>query len=1247
MSSIKHVCLIFPLVFLLTGCAFYKTSYRGDAKEWSTAVETSRGKIVYQTYLIGDAGASPEDGPSAVLRFLRLELSQAPKASSAIFLGDNIYPGGMPAKEGEGRAEAEHVLRMQTNALKDYPGKPIFLPGNHDWYKYGLDGLDRQKDFLEDELAVDKLWYPHIGCGGPEVLKVHENLALVIIDSQWWLENWNKHPRINEGCEVTNRIEFMRAFEGAIKSNKDRNVLVLMHHPLETYGRHGGYFNARDHFLPVPFLGSVVPFFRASAGTKQDLIHPAMQDLRRQIMEIVKLNGNVTFAAGHEHNLQYIEREGQQFIVSGAASKMAPSGTGEGSLFAHGGRGYARMDLYENGSMWVNFYGVNPEGTKQELLFRHQVKAPLFNSEEEYPRVFPLYESGELTVKRRLLDEAYERGGLGRLILGDHYRSTFSLSTDLPVLDLANYQGGVVPVKQGGGNQTHSLRLEAEDGRQYSMRSLEKDPSTTVGYTLSKSSVITNILADAFTSAHPLSALPVVGLAEAVGVSHANPKIYFVPMQPGLKYYNNDFGDGTYLVEERADDDLWSDAPSFGYAKDIISTPDVLDELRDHHNHVLDHAAMARARAFDILLGDWDRHDDQWRWGVYEEEDGWTTYRPIPRDRDQAFSNYDGLLLAVARLLVPDIRPLGPFKPDPKNIYWTTHGNRFFDATFLAGIDRATWEEQVRLIQTELTDEVIEAAFRSSWPAEVYALDAEKMMKTLRKRRDNLPQIIAEFYVFRAREVEIVGTDKKDRFELEVRAGGDVLVRGFDSKGGGGRDAKRPFYERLFLARETEEIIIYGLAEDDFFVFSGAHQPGMTIRLVGGDGKDEIVQTDTSPERLKRIRYYDFVSEEEKTKWNGVRGVADRRSADPTLNTFSRRRQDRNFNNLSILPSIGVNPDNGLLLSTAIGFTHYGFKKAPFAGKHTIGAQFALDTEAGKLAYTGELTDVFGNKELMLDGVISNNLYTVNFYGFGNETVNTEAENGVDFHRVRQRYARFSPLIGKRLSSASRWYTGPEYLGIQTQRSNDRFIDRIGDALPEETFTWQQFLKLKAGYSYDNLNSAAHPTNGMTFNLEGGYIVSLDNKNIDFPYLNVNLGLIQKVDNRGTLVLAQRIGYHKIFTKDFPYFLAATLGGFGPDANMRGFRRERFSGGSAFYLNNDVRLRLLDSERGSLPFSLGILAGFDLGRVWVERENSTEWHHGYGGGVWISPFKLLTVNVSIFTGDGENTWGSFGTGFFF
>ena len=50
-----------------------------------------------------------------------------------------------------------------------------------------------------------------------------------------------------------------------------------------------------------------------------------------------------------------------------------------------------------------------------------------------------------------------------------------------------------------------------------------------------------------------------------------------------------------------------------------------------------DQDQVLRSRLFDIWIGDWDRHDDQWRWASFKDKNGFTYYQPIPRDRDQIF----------------------------------------------------------------------------------------------------------------------------------------------------------------------------------------------------------------------------------------------------------------------------------------------------------------------------------------------------------------------------------------------------------------------------------------------------------------------------------------------------------------------------------------------------------------------------------------------------------------------------------
>ncbi|MQA89173.1 MAG: hypothetical protein GEU90_02890 [Gemmatimonas sp.] len=70
----------------------------------------------------------------------------------------------------------------------------------------------------------------------------------------------------------------------------------------------------------------------------------------------------------------------------------------------------------------------------------------------------------------------YEAGSLVRLLLGDQYRDLWAEPIRVPVLDLANFAGGLTPVESGGRKQTLSLRFEAADGREFVVRSVDKDP---------------------------------------------------------------------------------------------------------------------------------------------------------------------------------------------------------------------------------------------------------------------------------------------------------------------------------------------------------------------------------------------------------------------------------------------------------------------------------------------------------------------------------------------------------------------------------------------------------------------------------------------------------------------------------------------------------------------------------------------------------------------------------------------------
>jgi hemolysin activation/secretion protein len=73
--------------------------------------------------------------------------------------------------------------------------------------------------------------------------------------------------------------------------------------------------------------------------------------------------------------------------------------------------------------------------------------------------------------------------------------------------------------------------------------------------------------------------------------------------------------------------------------------------------------------------------------------------------------------------------------------------------------------------------------------------------------------------------------------------------------------------------------------------------------------------------------------------------------------------------------------------------------------------------------------------------------------------------------------------------------------------------------------------------------------------------------------------------------------------------------------NLRGYLRNRFTGDWTAYLNTNLGIQLVEARTSIIPFRIGLHGFFDMGRVWLNGENSTRWHKGYGGGFYIVPLR--------------------------
>lgn len=1241
--------LPFFLILTLSSCASHQLQYRASVKDWREHIVPDSSKIDHTVYLIGDAGA----GDSPALGLLSQKLKTAKAQSTVLFLGNNLYPRGMPPKKGPGREEAEQQLLQQLKTLKGYPGRTYFIAGNRDWAEYGIKGLQRQKRFTEEFLDEEEVFMPEPGCGTPEEVEVNDHLVIVLIDSQWYLANWDNNYEVNAGCEIKSRAVFEEYVLEAIKGNRNKNILIAMHHPPKTNGPHGGQFTLKQHlfpftdlhpklYLPLPVLGSFAQFIRGTVGSRQDAMHPKYRELADMVTDLARQNGNFVIAASHDNSLQYLEEKGQSIIVSGAGSKQTAASTRHGGLFAYGHLGFTQIDYYTDGSAWASYWV--PEGGKPEgrLVFRHQVQQPLPNVVQEPPQYFPPIPD---SVEVKVSEEDYRRGALWNFFWGEHYREVYNATVKVPTLDLDTYKGGVKPVKRGGGFQTNSLRLEGKDGRQYAMRSVNKDASRTLGYPFDDS-FVTQLLQDNFSAAHPFGAVAAAALAEAVGIYYTQPKVFYLPPQEALGIYNEDYPGELYTVEERPDDEVWNEYEQFGAPKEIHSTSNTREKTTEQHDEIIDFRWVVRNRLFDVLIGDWDRHDDQWRWS---EIDGGELdyYRPIPRDRDQAFSKYDGFLLGLASGTTPDIKKLVRFGGDLKNLKWINYNGRHFDRTFLSGADWKIWEEEAQRIQQALDDPTIEAAFKDHWPASVYRLNGPEIAELLKTRRDNLLKIARRYYKLVAEEVNVIGTFKRDLFLVERLEGGKTRVRAYDTNSKSEKEFK--YYDRTFLVDETDEVVLYGLTDQDVFRVKGkAVKPCVKVRMIGG--LDQDILEDESNGR--GLIYYDAKGEGNLLQTGSKAKIQLKK--DPIYNTYDRESPDYNFDYSSLLPFASFNPDDGVLLGFNFSATQYGFKKSPYASKHQLSGLYALATNGLSFDAKSTFIDIFGPFELGVDAQFQTLLYATNFYGFGNETLNLEEEleeRGVespkDYNRVRQQRFFLNPSFMRQLNPQSRVLVGPTYESTRIERTAGRFIDEVGDGLNPEIFEGIDLVGARFLLDYQSLDQQAMPTRGLRFRLESGFKQQLQDNDRRYAFLNTALSAYQRIDNSGRLVFATRIGLQHRFGDGFEFFQAASLSGPGPDANFRGFRRTRFIGRTAFYQNTDLRWKLVTSANPTLPFSMGVTAGFDHGRVWLDEEDSEVWHYSVGGSLWFSPFDLFVVNVGLYRGDSRDVRAMVGGGFFF
>jgi len=1219
------------IVTICMACASHKTHYIAN---YQLEQQNQQG-LNYSILFFGGADKTPENMAPAMSTLL--EQLKATNNGSLILLGNNGAKRGLTdSTHNKIRQKTETLLRKKLDMLSAFNGDIYIVPGNHDWDDGGKQGFKRVsllEEYVEGLLDREQdVVVPSNACPGPYEVHVRDDLVILFINTQWWLHEWTK-PGPGSGCDMEDELDFVVQVDDAIKRNINKKVVIAGHHPLFSNGPHGGYFPAYTHFIP-PVLGSLYAWYRKRVGGLQDLADIKYKKMSEGLVMVFQQRHNLVYLSGHERSLQYHLVNDQHYVVSGAIAEASAVAKGNQSRFASGRPGFGRLNFYNNGDVFLEFWGLENGTVKvvfSEKLFNHVYDPSLEELDTRYQDLdFSGQTANAIATTELNRKKNKKRPGW----LGNNYRKEWSTEMqNVRQFDIAREKGGLKIVQRGGGLQTKSLRLEDKDGKQYVLRSVEKFPEKAVPSAL-RGTVVADLVADQVSASHPYAALVVPPMASAAKVYHTNPELVYVPDDPRFGIYQDDFSNGLYLYEERPAKDR-SELSSFGNSKKIVSTPDVIKNTQKDHKHYVDQTQVLRSRLLDMLIGDWDRHDDQWRWASFKDESGHTYYQPIPRDRDQAFFWSDGGILKFTSHKWGQPKFQG-FHSKIRDIEGLGFNARYFDRSFLTQPSREDWIALANELIENMDDQIIESAIKR-FPDEIYQLNGQTIIAKLKQRRDDMAQYALKYYLFLAKDVNVVGTDKRERFEVNRLNDNETSVKVYQTSK---KDSiGNLIYQRVFKTNETEEVRLYGLGSDDQFIITGEVNKSIKVRVIGGKGEDEILDSSKVNGGKSTIAY------------DNIKGMKIESGGEVKDKTSDRDRNVNSYDRLEfkydgILPQFygGYNPDDGIFLGGGASFLKQKFRKEPFGSKHTIRAMIAPKSGSFNLRYTSEYTDAIGNWDLLMGLDYFAPGFADFFYGMGNQTALDEEARDEDTQFYRARYQNGRVGLGIRNTSKNDFHTirfGTYFrtVNINTEDNDDepnRFIIQYADSIGRGSDSPSPLLDIRrnyiggtVNYKLDTRNSDIFPTRGIIWNLGARAVWQIGDETNTYQNISSSISTYFSFGGSLRTTVALRAGGSANFG-DFEFYQAPRLGGF---ATLRGYRRSRFAGDETFYQNTEIRIRLMEYRTPLFPGSFGITLIHDIGRVWTDNEDEfliddekATWHRGYGGGIWISPLGQAVIS---------------------
>jgi hypothetical protein len=810
-------------------------------------------------------------------------------------------------------------------------------------------------------------------------------------------------------------------------------------------------------------------------------------------------------------------------------------------------------------------------------------------------------DSSQVSQRTVIAGIEYKKSKLHQFLWGKNYRDEWTTPVHIPVLDPDRFSGGISPLRLGGGRQTETLHFLNGAGDRYVFRSVNKTYTRALPE-IAQGSFVESIANDQISTNHPYGALIVPDLAAAAGIYHTNPKYYVMRRGDSLQEFNDQFAGMLGLVEERPDKSH-TDEASFGEPENIISTENMLEKITEENDHFVDQHFYVKTRLFDMLIGDWGRHQDNWRWAKFDQGP-FKIYRPVPKDRDQIFAVFEGFFMGIIKS-VAGLNQLQSFDHKIKDIRWYNFPALDIDRRFTNALDKQIWTDSARALQTYLTDAVIDSAV-SSMPPEIYAVSGKDIAEKIRSRRNDIVTYAEDYYRFLSNEVDIAGSLEKEIFLVEKEDDGTRVSIVRINKNG---EVKQEVFKRKFYVNETREIRLYGLDGQDVFHITGNGNNPILIRLIGGNSTDSLL---VETPNTSGIRYYGL---ENNVTASGNRIMMKQRN--DTLITHYNW-EERKIASSGVKKTLFYDDLYRFHIGLGYGITTHSWRKDPYGAKHAIGLNYSLTENSFHPYYRGSIIDFIGKWALDLragyDGA-----RRVNFFGIGNESELITQDTR--FHWLRTSHFYSGMGVSRKFLSKHLFRINILYDGVKVLPKEGRLVTKDAEFIEPSVLDYKHFGSAILGYDFLSVDDNIVPSKGFYFNTALSFTQNLKEKNRSFRNLTSDLGIYLPLAR--PLTLAIKAGAATM-SGEPEFYQLNTLGG---NFQLRGYERFRFYSKHHFYNQNE--LRWLPEVRSRIfNGRAGLMALFDNGRAWHPGETSDKWHFGYGGGVILVPFNKIAMGLT-------------------